>query len=184
MNTYTVLLLVTIASSAALGLEVDSKAASRQVNCECQCSNIEFRDKYGKLNGNCKSADTTGALWCYVDNRFNRCSDLSTSQRFGKFWSYEACATPELGSPLCYSGGYNGGFSGSNGGFNGGYNGGFSGSNGGFNGGYNGGFSGSNGGFNGGYNGGFSGSNGGFGFNGGYRSNKKTVETKGSVQLS
>ena len=39
------------------GLEaqkVGTKAASNNVNCGCQCSNLTFRDKYGKVQGNCK----------------------------------------------------------------------------------------------------------------------------------
>merc|ERR1712038_595228 len=124
--------------------KTNPKAASPYTNCGCQCSSLTFRDKSGRVQGNCKSADHTGAQWCYVDTSVpSTCQDLSyTSVRFpGKPWSYEACATPACG--------YN------NGGFNnGGYN------NGGYN---NGGFS--NGGFN---NGGFiNGGSGGFS-NGGY----------------
>merc|ERR1712038_256168 len=134
--------------------KTNPKAASPYTNCGCQCSSLTFRDKSGRVQGNCKSADHTGAQWCHVDTSVpSTCQDLSyTSVRFpGKPWSYEACATPACG----YN---NGGFN--NGGFrNGGYN------NGGFN---NGGFSnGGNGGFN---NGGFNNgghNNGGFS-NGGY----------------
>merc|ERR1712165_523016 len=129
--------------------KTNPKAASPYTNCGCQCSSLTFRDKSGRVQGNCKSADHTGAQWCYVGTSVpSTCQDLSyTSVRFpGKPWSYEACATPACG----YN---NGGFN--NGGFsNGGYNnGGFN--NGGFSNGGNGGFN--NGGFN---NGGFS--NGGF----------------------
>merc|ERR1711923_114144 len=117
--------------------KTNPKAASPYTNCGCQCSSLTFRDKSGRVQGNCKSTDHTGAQWCYVDTIVpSTCQDLSyTSVRFpGKPWSYEACATPACG----YN---NGGFN--NGGFN---NGGFS------NGGLN------NGGHN---NGGFS--NGGYG---------------------
>ena len=158
MKTFLILSIAVTAAVTAEEFEVDSKAASRQVNCECQCSEISFLDKYGKQNGNCKSADKTGALWCYVDPNFNRCSDLQRSERFGqKLWSYQACATPEIGAPLCpYGGNFN------NGGFNnGGYN------NGGLNGGFNNGGLNNNGGYNpGSTNGGFN--NGGFSNNGGF----------------
>merc|ERR1711877_53320 len=149
--------------------KTNPKAASPYTNCGCQCSSLTFRDKSGRVQGNCKSTDHTGAQWCYVDTSVpSTCQDLSyTSVRFpGKPWSYEACATPACGfnNGGFNNGGYNnGGYN--NGGFsNGGYN------NGGFN---NGGFSnGGNGGFN---NGGFSNgglsngghNNGGFS-NGGY----------------
>jgi hypothetical protein len=80
---------------------VSAKAASSQVNCRCQCSSITFLDKYGQINGNCRSADRTGALWCYVDPRYSQCPDLQRSVRFQSLWSYNACATPELTSRLC-----------------------------------------------------------------------------------
>merc|ERR1712038_1752285 len=132
--------------------KTNPKAASPYTNCGCQCSSLTFRDKSGRVQGNCKSADHTGAQWCYVDTSVSStCQDLSyTSVRFpGKPWSYEACATPACGYN---NGGFNnGGFN--NGGFINGGNGGFN--NGGFNNGGSGGFK--TGGFN---NGGFN--NGGF----------------------
>merc|ERR1711915_607459 len=118
------------------------KAASYQVSCGCQCSNLSFRDSWGKSHGNCKSADATGALWCYVDPYNSDCNDLAYSNRAhanpsynNKRWSYQACDTPPLSDPRCgYGGGYN------NGGYNnGGYNdGGYT--NGGYNNGYNNGY--------------------------------------------
>jgi len=145
----------TTAAAAADETELGVRQASRQVNCQCQCSSITFLDKFGNINGNCRSSDTTGAVWCYVDPRFSQCADLRRSTRTTSQWSYQACATPDLASPQC-----GGGFGGNNGGF-GGNNGGFGGSTGGF-GGSTGGFGGSTGGF-GGSTGGFGGSTGGFG---------------------
>ena len=146
------------------------RAASRTINCGCQCSNTQFKDKYGKVNGNCVSTDKTGAVWCYVDpSSYSSCSDLQKSERFNKYWSYEACATPALNSYECRNGGFTGGNSGYNGGFNGGssgFNGGSSGYNSGSSG-FNGGTSGFTGGSSG-FNGGSSGFNGGnSGYNGG-----------------
>ena len=47
-------------------------------------------------------SDGTGAQWCYVDSAHSSCQDLVPSQRFpNNPWSYEACATPSIGSPLC-----------------------------------------------------------------------------------
>jgi len=46
--------------------------------------------------------DSTGAQWCYVDSSHSSCQDLVPSQRFPHNpWSYEACATPALGSHIC-----------------------------------------------------------------------------------
>merc|ERR1719300_126093 len=106
-----------------LEARVQTKAASTQVNCGCQCSNLTFRDKYGKVQGNCKSADQTGARWCYVNSWGSPCQDKRSSKRFSKPWSYEACATPP--PHLCFgSGGGSCGYSGCSGGGGGGYGGG------------------------------------------------------------
>merc|ERR1712079_196377 len=134
---YTDLVLLATAASSLKTTDTNTKAASPYTNCGCQCSNLQFTDKYNRNHGNCQSADHTGAKWCYVQTNGNQrstCQDLRyTSEKFpGTPWSYEACATPACGS--------NGGFN------NGGYN----------NGGYN----------NGGYSNGGSGfNNGGSGFN-------------------
>merc|ERR1712080_654915 len=93
-------------------LGVNTKAASFSVNCNCQCSDLTFRDKWGRVQGNCKAADNTGAVWCYVDSTHSSsCRDKVYSQRFsrqGKAWSYEACSTPSRYSSQC-SGGFGGG---------------------------------------------------------------------------
>merc|ERR1712121_64468 len=144
----------------------NTKAASYRVNCGCQCSDLTFRDKYNRVQGNCKTADNTGAQWCYTEYG-STCEDQQRSTSFGrqgKTWSYQACSTPSIYSAQCA--GYNGGTvgggigggicrNGNCGGNTGGFNGGFNGNNGGFNGGFNG--------NNGGFNGGFNGFNGGFG---------------------
>ena len=56
----------------------------------------------GEVQGNCRTVDSTGAQWCYVDTSYSSCADLVPSLRFpNNPWSYEACATPAPGSPLC-----------------------------------------------------------------------------------
>merc|ERR1711953_658315 len=80
----------------------NEKAASPLINCGCQCSSLTFRDANGVVQGNCLTVDSTGAQWCYVDQAYSSCQDLVPSKRFpNNPWSYEACATPALGSPLC-----------------------------------------------------------------------------------
>merc|ERR1712198_397176 len=39
----------------------NTKAASPYVNIGCQCSPLTFQDQYGAIQGNCRSADSTGA---------------------------------------------------------------------------------------------------------------------------
>merc|ERR1711983_472889 len=86
-----------VSSLSASPVNVEStKAASPYVNLGCQCSSLTFVDQYGTVQGNCRSADSTGALWCYVDSAYSSsCQDLRFSARFpNNPWSYEACATP------------------------------------------------------------------------------------------
>merc|ERR1712106_1287014 len=73
------------------------RAPSAIVNCGCQCSNIMYRDEDGKVHGNCRSADDSGAQWCYV-GAGSTCQDTQTSDKgpHGDDWSYEACATPSV----------------------------------------------------------------------------------------
>merc|ERR1719431_1581016 len=119
----TIILLATAASSLKT-TDTNTKAASPYTNCGCQCSNLQFSDKYNRKHGNCQSVDHTGAKWCYVQTNGNQrssCQDLSyTSEKFpGTPWSYEACATPACGSNGGYNnGGYNNGGSFNNGGYN------------------------------------------------------------------
>merc|ERR1711976_769921 len=100
------LLLVTLLTFAtASPVEVEStetKASSPLINCGCQCSSLTFRDANGVVQGNCLTVDSTGAQWCYVDQAYSSCQDRVPSKRFpNNPWSYEACATPAQGSPLC-----------------------------------------------------------------------------------
>ena len=101
-------LLVVCISSKALEVEVDPevgrlKAASPLTNCGCQCSSLTFADSAGVVQGNCKTVDGSGARWCYVDAAYgSSCQDLTPSARFpANPWSYEACATPAIGSYEC-----------------------------------------------------------------------------------
>jgi len=92
-------------------------------DCLCQCSTQTFVSRR-RIYGNCKTADTTGANWCYIrplrhvlagiqgNNRRNyafaqassstTCIDAKRSQRFpDKEFSYHACGTPRLDSRIC-----------------------------------------------------------------------------------
>merc|ERR1711872_1174369 len=90
-----------VLSAACLSIE-STKAASSLINCGGQCSSITFLDSAGVEQSNCKTVDGTGAQWCYVDSSASTCQDLVPSERFPHNpWSYEACATPAVGSALC-----------------------------------------------------------------------------------
>merc|ERR1712179_187867 len=96
-----IILATLVLSATSLSLQ-NTKAASSLINCGCQCSSITFLDSAGVEQGNCKTVDGTGAQWCYVDSTASTCQDLVPSERFPHNpWSYEACATPAVGSALC-----------------------------------------------------------------------------------
>merc|ERR1712130_772212 len=46
---------------STLKVAENTKAASPYVNIGCQCSPLTFLDQYGTTQGNCLSADSTGA---------------------------------------------------------------------------------------------------------------------------
>merc|ERR1711909_25970 len=101
MFTQATILATLVLSASSLSVE-NTKAASSLINCGCQCSSITFLDSAGVEQGNCKTVDGTGAQWCYVDSTASTCQDLVPSERFPHNpWSYEACATPAIGSALC-----------------------------------------------------------------------------------
>merc|ERR1719228_1010407 len=91
-----------VLSTYSSPLSTETKASSPFTNCGCQCSSLTFRDSAGVVQGNCNTVDGTGAQWCYVDSSLSSCQDLVPSQRFPHNpWSYQACATPAIGSILC-----------------------------------------------------------------------------------
>merc|ERR1711956_26286 len=101
MLTQVSILATLVLSASCLSVE-KTKAASSFTNCGCQCSSLTFRDTTNTVQGNCKTVDGTGAQWCYVDSSSSSCQDLVPSERFPHNpWSYQACATPALGSHLC-----------------------------------------------------------------------------------
>merc|ERR1711972_910446 len=101
MLTQATILATLVLNATSLSLE-STKAASSLINCGCQCSSITFLDSAGVEQGNCKTVDGTGAQWCYVDSTASTCQDLVPSERFPHNpWSYEACATPAIGTHLC-----------------------------------------------------------------------------------
>ena len=95
MTSLAVFLMILSSSLAGMGgLKLRGAAAPA---CGCQCSSLVWQDKYGDVQGNCRSADHTQAKWCYVKEG-STCSDLVPSARHPRNpWSYQACATPSQG---------------------------------------------------------------------------------------
>merc|ERR1712106_1302605 len=95
-------ILATLVLSATCLVVENTKAAFSFTNCGCQCSSLTFRDTTNTVQGNCLTVDGTGAQWCYVDSSSSSCQDLVPSERFPHNpWSYEAWATPAIGSDFC-----------------------------------------------------------------------------------
>merc|ERR1711914_10854 len=93
-------ILIIAASAFPKDEPIDTRSAAGYENCYCHCSNYVYKDNNGITQGNCKSSDDV-AQWCFVDPLFSDCSDLVKHEKLDKFWSYEACATPDLGSHQC-----------------------------------------------------------------------------------
>merc|ERR1712013_136474 len=110
LNSVTMIIFTVISASLVISsihgksLDTVTKAASPYTNCGCQCSSLTFLDSSNIIQGNCNTVDGTGAQWCYVDSSLSTCQDLVPSSRFPHNpWSYQACATPPIGSPACPS---------------------------------------------------------------------------------
>merc|ERR1711936_1256774 len=50
-------------------------------DCLCQCESQVFVDKYGRTNGNCKTADSTGKKWCYLKDVRSQIGNYRSSHR-------------------------------------------------------------------------------------------------------
>merc|ERR1719431_1982913 len=58
----------------------------------CQCTSQTFYSN-GKVQGNCRSRDETGRVWCYTTGWNSGCGDLHSSSRYpNNPWSYNACS--------------------------------------------------------------------------------------------
>eukprot|EP00092_Neocalanus_flemingeri_P005157 GFUD01005546.1.p1 GENE.GFUD01005546.1~~GFUD01005546.1.p1 ORF type:complete len:115 (-),score=27.87 GFUD01005546.1:203-547(-) len=68
-------------------------------DCDCQCDGTTYLDEYDSVQGNCRSADSSGRKWCYIrpDQRTTEaCKDgFDYDSRYGMFKSYKACSSPK-----------------------------------------------------------------------------------------
>merc|ERR1712098_120323 len=61
------------------------------VRCQCDYS-LTWKDKYGRVQGACRTQDYTGKVWCYTAAGGAGCGDARQSSRFpNNPWSYQAC---------------------------------------------------------------------------------------------
>merc|ERR1711872_133987 len=81
-----------------------AEAPTTSDDCLCQCASTIYLDQSRTLQGNCKSADPTERIWCYIrgDDTIEACGDsFGFDNRYGLFKSYRACTTPEPNSEEC-----------------------------------------------------------------------------------
>ena len=73
--------------------------------CDCQCDGTTYLDGDDKVQGNCRSADTTWRKWCYIsqDNlTMSACKDtFGHDDRYNMSKSYAACSSPPIDSEQC-----------------------------------------------------------------------------------
>merc|ERR1719433_1604362 len=87
----------------------DGRAQNPNPNCDCQCDSYVWKDSYKRIMGNCESETYTPgggqAIFCYVTGKARRaCTDvLRSPDLHNRYYSFEACATPEPNSPQCSS---------------------------------------------------------------------------------
>jgi len=87
---------------------IDGRAPAPLVpNCDCQCNDYLWADRNRRIHGKCRTADKSGALFCYISQEAKRfCNDVKRSQsQPGQFYSYQACATPDRN--ICINSFYN-----------------------------------------------------------------------------
>merc|ERR1719474_2213213 len=71
---------------------IGGSSSSGGYNSRCQCTSQTFYSN-GKVQGNCRSRDETGRLWCYTTGWNSGCGDLRSSSRYpNNPWSYNACS--------------------------------------------------------------------------------------------
>merc|ERR1719309_1858458 len=71
---------------------IGGSSSSGGYNSRCQCPSQTFYSN-GKVQGNCRSRDETGRLWCYTTGWNSGCGDLRSSSRYpNNPWSYNACS--------------------------------------------------------------------------------------------
>merc|ERR1711915_1107282 len=63
--------------------KTNPKAASPYTNCGCQCSSLTFRDKNGRVQGNCKSADHTALSGATLTPVYPQPAKTSPTHRSG-----------------------------------------------------------------------------------------------------
>ena len=98
MKTILLPFLVAILVSRTSGqVPVRAPAPVTLESCDCQCEGTTYLAEDDTVQGNCRSADTSGRRWCYIspDQRTREaCKDgFDFDMRYNMFKSYAACAT-------------------------------------------------------------------------------------------
>ena len=99
------ILACTLVNLSMSSLVTRAPAPTTSDNCGCQCDGTTYLDEEHTVQGNCKSADTTGRRWCYISNdqgTKEACKDyFGYDSRYNLFRSYAACSSPDPASEEC-----------------------------------------------------------------------------------
>ena len=104
-TTIMIILACTLVNLSMSSLVTRAPAPTTPDNCGCQCDGTTYLDEELTVQGNCKSADTTGRRWCYISNdqgTKEACKDyFGYDSRYNLFRSYAACSSPDPASEEC-----------------------------------------------------------------------------------
>ena len=104
-TTIMIILACALVNLSMSSLVTRAPAPTTPDNCGCQCDGTTYLDEEHTVQGNCKSADTTGRRWCYISNdqgTKEACKDyFGYDSRYNLFKSYAACSSPDPASEEC-----------------------------------------------------------------------------------
>ena len=96
------ILACTLVNLSMSSLVTRAPAPTTSDDCACQCDGTTYLDEDHVVQGNCKSADTTGRKWCYISNDQGTCKDyFGYDSRYNMYKSYAACSSPDPASEEC-----------------------------------------------------------------------------------
>ena len=100
------LLAAVLVASTMSGLVPDrAPALITSDDCECQCDGTTYLDENDIVQGNCRSADSSGRKWCYISPdqiTMDACKDaFDHDSRYNMSRSFAACSSPDPYSEDC-----------------------------------------------------------------------------------
>merc|ERR1711971_169956 len=85
---------------------VRAPAPTTSDDCGWQCDGTTYLDEDHTVQGNCRSADSSGRKWCFIrpDQTVDACGDaFGYDSRYNFFKSYAACSSPDPYSVVIFA---------------------------------------------------------------------------------